>query len=76
VLDGSIVLALRDCIEGLREAWRISEFPVILCGTTAEAGKLSTAAQALFKHEISFEVSEPFLSLIDLRFMQNTVGPQ
>lgn len=57
IKDGPIVLALKDCIAGLKEAWRISDFPVVVCGTVSEVGKLGTAAQALFKHEIEFEAS-------------------
>ncbi|KZV91614.1 AAA-domain-containing protein, partial [Exidia glandulosa HHB12029] len=53
--DPLVVAALRSCIDDLRAAWRTSEFPVFVLGTTSDADKLPPSLLGCFKHEIVFQ---------------------
>jgi len=57
---------LRECIGDVRQAWKIAGFPTLIIGTTSETGKVPVGVLSCFKHEISFEVSPPYISTISI----------
>ncbi|KIO23355.1 hypothetical protein M407DRAFT_27134, partial [Tulasnella calospora MUT 4182] len=55
-----IIPALRECIDELRQGWRVSGFPTILVATTSDPEHVPVGVLGCFKHEIAFEVpNEP-----------------
>ncbi|EJD53404.1 AAA-domain-containing protein, partial [Auricularia subglabra TFB-10046 SS5] len=56
--DPLVVSALRSCIEDLRTAWRASEYPVVVVGTSSEPDALRPALLSCFKHELVFEAPQ------------------
>ncbi|KAF9052790.1 AAA-domain-containing protein [Panaeolus papilionaceus] len=53
--DSGVVMALRDCIEDIGSAWKMTGYPLILVGTMSEGSSSSSALLSLFKQEILFE---------------------
>ncbi|KAK0459470.1 AAA-domain-containing protein [Desarmillaria tabescens] len=50
-----MINVLRDCLDLVHQSWKITGYPVMICGITNESSKLPPAFVALFKHEITFE---------------------
>ncbi|KAG7452765.1 AAA-domain-containing protein [Guyanagaster necrorhizus] len=50
-----MINVLRDCLDHVHQSWKITGYPVMICGITNEPSKLPPAFVALFKHEITFE---------------------
>ena len=51
---------LRECVAEAHQAWRVTEYPVVVVGTTSEAGQVPMGVLSCFKHEIAFEVEPSF----------------
>ena len=47
---------LRECMTEAHQAWRTTEYPVVVIGTTSEVGQVPMGVLSCFKHEIAFEV--------------------
>ncbi len=58
-LGSPMINVLRDCLDLVHQSWKITGYPVMICGITNESSKLPPAFVALFKHEIIFEVNSP-----------------
>ncbi|KAG8993652.1 peroxisomal assembly protein [Tulasnella sp. 427] len=55
-----IIPALRECIDELRQGWRVSGYPTVLVATTSDPEHVPVGVLGCFKHEIAFEVpNEP-----------------
>ncbi|KAI0086687.1 AAA-domain-containing protein [Irpex rosettiformis] len=50
--------AISACIEELPQAWRLSDYPVLVLSTTNYPEQTASALHACFKHEISFEAPD------------------
>ena len=48
--------ALKELINDLYGAWRLSGYPVIVFGTTSESTRVPATVLSCFKHEVTFEV--------------------
>lgn len=47
---------LKECLEDAHKSWKITGYPVIVCGISNDSSKLPTDFVNCFKHEIIFEV--------------------
>ncbi|PPQ98809.1 hypothetical protein CVT24_003363, partial [Panaeolus cyanescens] len=53
--DSVTVMALRDCIDDMKSAWKLTGYPLILVGTISESSSSSSTLLSSFKQEILFE---------------------
>ncbi|KAF5376523.1 hypothetical protein D9757_008308 [Collybiopsis confluens] len=53
-----IVNALRDCVQAAHHTWKMSGYPVIICGTTSMIESVPIGLLSCFKHEVSFEAPD------------------
>lgn len=51
-----VVAALKECLDELQSNWRLTGYPVVLLGTTADRGRVPSGLLNCFKHDINFEV--------------------
>lgn len=56
--EPSIVNVLRECVDEAQQAWRVTEYPVVVVGTTSEPGQVPMGVLSCFKHEINFEAPD------------------
>ncbi|KAI5900026.1 AAA-domain-containing protein [Schizophyllum commune H4-8] len=56
--EPAIVNVLRECMAEAHQAWRVTEYPVVVVGTTSEAGQVPMGVLSCFKHEIAFEAPD------------------
>ncbi|ETW85568.1 AAA ATPase [Heterobasidion irregulare TC 32-1] len=54
--EPGVVSALKELINDLYGAWRLSGYPVIVFGTTSESTRVPASVLSCFKHEVTFEV--------------------
>jgi peroxin-6 len=55
--EPSIVSAMKECLDNLKEGWRESGWPVVLVGTVTDSDKIPISLASLFKQEILIGVS-------------------
>ena len=53
----TLLTHLQECITDITLEWKKTGFPVLLLGTTSEAGSIPVGLSSCFKHELGFEVS-------------------
>ncbi|KAL1722738.1 P-loop containing nucleoside triphosphate hydrolase protein [Schizophyllum commune] len=67
--EPAIVNVLRECMAEAHQAWRVTEYPVVVVGTTSEAGQVPMGVLSCFKHEIAFEAPDEAARLATLEIL-------
>ncbi|KAL1730041.1 P-loop containing nucleoside triphosphate hydrolase protein [Schizophyllum commune] len=67
--EPAIVNVLRECMAEAHQAWRVTEYPVVVVGTTSEAGQVPMGVLSCFKHEIAFEAPDEATRLAMLEIL-------
>ncbi|KAI0057091.1 AAA-domain-containing protein [Artomyces pyxidatus] len=63
--EPAIINVLQDLLKDLYGSWRLTGYPILVCGTTSEPSRVPTSLLACFKHEVSFEApGEPERSAV------------
>lgn len=78
-IEPVIEKVLRECIDDLTNAWRLTGYPVLIFGTVSETTRVPSGLLSCFKQDVSFEVgrlatSNGFTLLIFLRLPMNPNG--
>ncbi|KAI9510375.1 AAA-domain-containing protein [Russula earlei] len=53
--DPAIVHVIRELIQDLYGSWRLTGYPILVFGTTAEPGRVPASLLSCFKYEVDFE---------------------
>lgn len=56
VSEPVIVNVIKELIQDLYGAWRLTGYPILVFGITHEPGRVPTSLLSSFKHDIDFEV--------------------
>ncbi|KAL1743282.1 P-loop containing nucleoside triphosphate hydrolase protein [Schizophyllum fasciatum] len=67
--EPAVVNVLRECMQEAHQAWRMTEYPVVVVGTTSEPGQVPMSVLSCFKHEISFEAPDEATRLAMLEIL-------
>ncbi|KAL1674956.1 P-loop containing nucleoside triphosphate hydrolase protein [Schizophyllum commune] len=67
--EPAIVNLLRECMAEAHQAWRVTEYPVVVVGTTSEAGQVPMGVLSCFKHEITLEAPDEATRLAMLEIL-------
>ncbi|KAG8958992.1 peroxisomal assembly protein [Tulasnella sp. 419] len=58
--EPAIIPAFQECLNDLKQAWKLTGFPIIVVATTTDVDRVPVGVLGCFKHEIQFEVpNEP-----------------
>ncbi|KAI0303446.1 P-loop containing nucleoside triphosphate hydrolase protein [Multifurca ochricompacta] len=56
--DPAIVNVLKELLQDLYGSWRLTGYPILVFGTTAESGRVPPTLVSCFKHEVEFEAPD------------------